>query len=63
MVDSEARDCISMVLARRILDMVEQSGASQGETLAALGVVQSILPMLVIPLVNASVAEGPLPPS
>jgi len=59
-MSQERKDGISMVLARQMLTLVEESGASQLEAVAALGVVQSILPTLPISLVNAF-GEAALP--
>ena len=48
---------IAMALATQILDMVGNSGASQVEILAALGVVGSLVPTLQISVVTASDGE------
>ncbi len=50
----EQQDGISLVLARQILRLVEESGASQIEALAALSVVNSLLPTVPIPFSTAS---------
>jgi hypothetical protein len=43
-----SRTNISLLLAARMIGAIEESGAAQTEVLAALGVVQSLLPTLVI---------------
>jgi hypothetical protein len=41
-----------MMLASRIIDMIEDSGAAQTEVYLALGIVQAVLPALAINAVN-----------
>jgi hypothetical protein len=49
---------ISALLADKMIDLIEQSGAAQTEVLAALGVVQSLLPTLGISLVSEEDARS-----
>jgi len=53
------RTNISLVLASRMVGMIEESGAAQTEVLAALGVVQCLLPTLGIPIVNDEAELSP----
>lgn len=46
---------LSMALAQRILEIIQESGASQVESIAALGVVGSLLPTLNIPAIQEEV--------
>ena len=51
---------VPMVLASRIIDMIEESGAAQTEVYLALGIVQAVLPALDIPAIeNGVISRNP----
>ncbi len=47
-----ARANVAILLAARIVALIENSGAAQTEVCSALGVVQAVLPTLGIPAVT-----------
>lgn len=56
------QDGISLILARQILTVIQNSGASKVDVQAALGVVHWILPTLDISLVSEEEAPPAAPP-
>jgi hypothetical protein len=61
-VKQSSRD-IAFALCQSILDLIEESGATQVEALSALGAVQALVPTLPIPATSGADAElGPALP-
>lgn len=57
-----SRPSISLLLSARIIKAIEESGAAQTEVLAALGVVQSLLPTMGLSLVTEDETAYSAPP-